>query len=63
MSYCENLELGGKTSWRLPNVKELQLLVDYTKSPQTTSSAAIDPIFQVSEITVDDYDVDYPNFP
>jgi len=27
-SYCENLILGGKDDWRLPNIKELQSIVD-----------------------------------
>ncbi|QGY39395.1 DUF1566 domain-containing protein [Pseudodesulfovibrio cashew] len=49
LAYCENLELGGRTDWRLPNAKELQSIVDYTRSPPATGSAAIDPIFAVTE--------------
>jgi arylsulfatase A-like enzyme len=30
LSYAENLTLGGFGDWRLPNVKELQTLTDYT---------------------------------
>ena len=34
----------------LPNVKELQSLVDYTRSPDATNSPAIDPVFDTTEI-------------
>jgi len=50
LAYSENLELAGYTDWRLPNAKELQSIVDYTRSPQTTKSPAIDPVFLTSEI-------------
>jgi hypothetical protein len=50
LAYAENLELAGHSDWRLPNAKELQGIVDYTRSPQTTGSAAIDPVFDITEI-------------
>lgn len=49
LGYCENLSLGGRNDWRLPNAKELQSIVDYSRSPSTTGSAAIDPIFSVTD--------------
>jgi hypothetical protein len=49
--YGSNLELAGYTDWRLPSAKELQTIIDYTRSPDTTKAAAIDPFFQCSEIT------------
>jgi Protein of unknown function (DUF1566) len=59
LSYAENLETSGYTDWRLPDIKELQSIVDYTRSPSTTSSAAIDPIFDCTEITNEAGEADY----
>jgi hypothetical protein len=32
LAYCQNLQLGGHLDWRLPNVRELQSIVDYGRS-------------------------------
>jgi len=50
--YSENLELANFNDWRLPNAKELQSIVDYTRSPQTSNSPAIDPIFETTKINI-----------
>jgi len=50
----------GHNDWRLPNAKELQGIVDYTRSPDTTSSAAIDPLFTSTSITNEAGQQDYP---
>ncbi len=50
LGYCETLDLAGSDDWRLPAAKELQSIVDYTRSPDATGSAAIDPVFSASVI-------------
>jgi hypothetical protein len=60
LAYAENLVFGGHDDWRLPNAKELQVILDYTRSPATHGTAAIDPIFNCSVI-VDEGGA--PNYP
>lgn len=49
----------GYSNWRLPNAKEIQSIIDYTRCPDT-GSAAIDPIFNITQITNEAGQVDYP---
>ncbi|MEO9944834.1 DUF1566 domain-containing protein [Paraglaciecola sp.] len=62
LEYTENLSLAGHDDWRLPNAKELQSIVDYTRSPATSGSAAINPIFQTSSIINEADEKDYPYY-
>jgi hypothetical protein len=50
----------GYSDWRLPNAKEMQSILDYTRSPDTTDSAAIDPVFNATRITNEGGQADYP---
>ena len=59
LNYCESLSLGGSDEWRLPNIKDLHSLVDYSRSPDTTDSAAIDPLFNMTQITNEAGEPDY----
>lgn len=60
LAYAEGKEFAAYSDWRLPNAKELQSIVDYTRSPATTNSAAIDPLFSCTPITNEANEVDYP---
>ena len=53
LSYAQNLSYAGFDDWRLPNTKEMQSIVDYTRAPDaveiTHQGSAIDPIFDITE--------------
>ncbi len=60
LNYAESNEFAGYNDWRLPNVKELQSLLDYTRAPSVTNSAAIDPLFNCTAITDEGGNQNYP---
>ncbi|MFW5798360.1 MAG: DUF1566 domain-containing protein [Planctomycetota bacterium] len=53
LAWCEKLELAGHSDWHLPDAKQLQSIVDYTRAPRATDRTrrgpAIDPIFTVTK--------------
>jgi len=51
LAYAESLSLAGYSDWRLPNIKELQSIVDYTRCPSVSNSAAINPMFVTTTIS------------
>lgn len=62
LEWAENLEYAGYSDWRLPSAKELHSIVDYSRCPDVTKSAAIDPVFEVTSIINEGGKVDYPHY-
>ncbi len=59
LANCESATTGSHMDWRLPNAKELHSIVDYTRSPDTTGSAALDAVFSATSFTNEAGEADY----
>ncbi len=62
LAYAENMEFAGHSDWRLPDAKELQSIVDYTRSPASSNSAAINTIFNCTQIENEAGERDFPYY-
>jgi hypothetical protein len=51
LAYCENLSFAGHDDWRLPNVRELQSIVDYG----LVGGTSIDPVFGALSVSDSGY--------
>jgi hypothetical protein len=60
LSFAENLDYAGYSDWRLPDAKELQSIIDYSRSPDGTGTAAIDPMFTCTAIVNEAGVSDFP---
>ena len=52
----------GHNDWRLPHAKELQSIVDYARSPDTTASPALDRLFRCTALTNENNQTDFPYY-
>ena len=69
LAYADGMELAGYDDWRLPNVKEIQSIVDYSKSPNAISSEDAGPAIDIDYFDITAlptgttaYNVDYGYF-
>lgn len=59
LATCQDLSWAGFDDWRLPNAKELQSIVDYSRSPDTSNTAAIASLFNSTPLSNEAGNPDY----
>jgi hypothetical protein len=50
LAYADTQTFAGHNDWPLPNIKQLQILVNFTRLPNTSDSTAIDSMFNAPSI-------------
>ena len=61
LAYAESATLAGYDDWRLPNIKELQSIADYSVTEIPAMDASV---FNLTEVTnIVDGTIEQPNYP
>lgn len=59
VAHCESAITAGHADWRLPDAKELHSILDYSRAPDYTASAAIDPLFDSTSFINEEGETDW----